>query len=137
MKLALQRCCTTPIFLKQYETSTNAVLGRFGVQLTDEALNCCGFPLWGIDDDLSATLTRKKIENARASGTDYLCLACSYCQVQLDRVQKRLSDEGRVTDPMPTILFTELLGLSMGIDPAVLGNGENQLNIAPILEYLH
>jgi heterodisulfide reductase subunit B len=285
MKLALQRCCTTPIFLKQYETSTNAVLGRLGVQLTDEALNCCGYPLksynykayvlasarnlsiaekkkvdimtfcnccygtlkevdqrlredstlcseingkleqealkyegnvkiqhimevfyhelgpdrirkhivkkfkglkiavhygchilrprelvqfgapgtaavfdelvamtgadlvpwhlqsdccgspmWGIDDDLSAALTRKKIENARASGADYFCLACSYCQVQLDRVQKRLLDEGRITDPMPSILFTQLLGLSMGIDPDVLGIQENQIDISPILE---
>lgn len=287
MKLALQRCCTTPIFLKQYETSTNAVLGRLGVQLTDKALNCCGYPLknynykayvlaaarnlsiaekqkidimtfcnccygtlkevdqrlredgtlcaeingkleqealkyegnvkiqhimevfyhelgpdrirkhivnqfkglkiavhygchilrprelvqfarpgtaavfdelvamtgadlvpwhlqseccgspmWGIDDDLSAALTRKKIENARASGADYFCLACSYCQVQLDRVQKRLLDDGRITDPMPSILFTQLLGLSMGIDPAVLGIEENQIDISPILECL-
>ncbi len=284
MKLALQRCCTTPIFLKQYETSTNAVLSRLGVEMTDEALNCCGYPLknynykayilasarnlsiaekrkvnimtfcnccygtlkevdqqlrtdqtlsaeingklekealkyeggveiqhimevfyhelgpdrirkhivhkfkglkiavhygchilrprelvqfakpgtaavfdelvamtgatlvpwhlqseccgspmWGIDDDLSAALTRKKIENARASGADYFCLACSYCQVQLDRVQKRLLDEGRITDPMPSILFTQLLGLSMGIDPAVLGIQENQIDISPIL----
>jgi len=287
MKLALQRCCTTPLFLKQYETSTNAVLGRLGVQLTDEALNCCGYPLknydykayvlasarnlsiaekqkidimtfcnccygtlkeadqrlkedrtlcdeingkleqealkyegnvkiqhimevfyhelgpdrirkhivkkfkglkiavhygchilrprelvqfdapgsaavfdelvamtgadlvpwhlqseccgspmWGIDDDLSAALTRKKIENARASGADYFCLACSYCQVQLDRVQRRLLDEGRITESMPSILFTQLLGLSMGIDPTDLGIGENQINISPILECL-
>ncbi|MCP4576336.1 MAG: disulfide reductase [Deltaproteobacteria bacterium] len=287
MKLALQRCCTTPIFLKHYETSTNAVLGRLGVQLTDKALNCCGYPLknynykayvlasarnlsiaekrkvdimtfcnccygtlkevdqqlkadpalnaemngklekealkyeggvriqhimevfyhdlgperirknivkkfkgvkiavhygchilrprelvqfkgpgttkvfdelvamtgadlvpwqlqteccgspmWGIDDKLSAALTRKKIENARASGAHYFCLACSYCQVQLDRVQKRLLDEGLIADPMPSILFTQLLGLSMGIDPHILGIEENQIDISPILECL-
>jgi heterodisulfide reductase subunit B len=287
MKLALQRCCTTPIFLKQYETSTDAVLERLGVELTDKALNCCGYPLknynykahvlasarnlsiaekrkvnimtfcnccygtlkevnhrlkedrtlsleinrklekealgyeggveiqhimevfyhdvgldrvkekivkkfnglkvavhygchilrprqlvqfakpgtaavfdelvamtganlvpwhlqleccgspmWGIDDDLSTALTKKKIDNARTSGADYLCLACSYCQVQFDRVQKRLVDKGRITDPMPSILFTQLLGLCMGIDPVVLGIKDNQLNIAPILDCL-
>lgn len=287
MKLALQRCCTTPIFLKQYETSTDAVLERLGVELTDKALNCCGYPLknynykahvlasarnlaiaeqrnvnimtfcnccygtlkevnhrlkedptlrleinrklekealgyeggveirhimevfyhdvgldqvkdkivkkfsrlkvavhygchilrprqlvqfakpgttavfdelvamtgadlvpwrlqleccgspmWGIDDDLSTKLTIKKIDNAMASGADYLCLACSYCQVQFDRVQKRLLDKGRITDPMPSILFTQLLGLCMSIDPAVLGIQENQLNISPILDHL-
>jgi heterodisulfide reductase subunit B len=287
MKLALQRCCTTPIFLKQYETSTDAVLERLGVQLTDKALNCCGYPLknydykahvlasarnlsiaekrkvnimtfcnccygtlkevnhrlkedrtlsvemnrklekeglgyeggveikhimevlyhdvgldrvretlvkkfnglkvavhygchilrprqlvqfaepgtaavfdelvamtgaepvawhlqseccgspvWGIDDVLSAKLTKKKIDNARASGADYLCLACSYCQVQFDRVQKRLAEKGRIPDPMPSILFTQLLGLCMGIDPFVLGIQENQLDISPILNAL-
>ena len=288
MKLALQRCCTTPIFLKQYETSTDAILGRLGVQLTDKALNCCGYPLknynykahvlasarnlsiaekrkvnimtfcnccygtlkevnqrlradrtlsaeingklekealkyeggveirhlmevfyndlgperirkhivkkfkglkvaihygchilrprdlvqfsgpgtaavfddlvamtgadlvpwhlqpeccgapmWGIDDDLSAALTRKKIENARASGADYFCLACSYCHVQFDRVQKRLLDEGSITEPMPTILFTQLLGLSMGIDPNILGIWKNQIDISPILDCIN
>jgi heterodisulfide reductase subunit B len=287
MKLALQRCCTTPIFLKQYETSTDAVLERLGIELTDKALNCCGYPLknynykahlllsarnlsiaekrgvnimtfcnccygtlkevnhrlgedralsleinrklekealrygggveirhimevfyhdvglgalkesivrkfsglkvavhygchilrprelvrfagpgtrdvfdelvamtgaqlvswrlqleccgspmWGIDDDLSASLTKKKIENARVSGAQYLCLACSYCQVQFDRVQKRLVEKGRITDPMPSILFTQLLGLCMGIDPVVLGIDDNQLSISPILECL-
>jgi len=285
MKLALQRCCTTPIFLKQYETSTDAVLGKLGVELTDKALNCCGYPLknyhykahvlasarnlsiaekrkvnimtfcnccygtlkevnhrlkedpalsqeinlklekealgyqggveiqhimevfyhdlgpdrvrekmikkfkglklavhygchilrprqlvqfvkpgtaavfdelvamtgadlvpwnlqleccgspmWGIDDELSMTLTKKKIDNARISGADYLCLACSYCQVQFDRVQRRLSDDGRITEPMPSILFTQLLGLCMGIDPDVLGIRENLLDISPILD---
>lgn len=285
MKLALQRCCTTPIFLKQYETSTDAVLGRLGVLLTDKAFNCCGYPLknydyrahvlasarnlsiaeqrkvdimtfcnccygtlkevnqrlkedptlnseingrlekealkyeggvevkhimevlyhelglkrvkesiikkynglkvavhygchilrprelvqfaapgtaavfdelvsmtgaslvpwhlqseccgspmWGIYDDLSMALARKKIENAKASGADYLCLACSYCQVQFERVQKRLLDQGSITDPVPPILFTQLLGLSMGIDPDALGIRENQMDISPILD---
>ncbi len=287
MKLALQRCCTTPLFLKQYESSTDAVLEKLGVQLTDKALNCCGYPLknyhykahvlasarnlsiaekrkvnimtfcnccygtlkevnhrlkgdrtlsleinrklekeglgyeggveikhimevfyhdvgldrvretlvkkfnglkvavhygchilrprqlvqfaepgtaavfdelvsmtgadpvawrmqseccgspvWGIDDELSATLTKKKIDNARASGADYLCLACSYCQVQFDRVQKRLAEKGRIPNPMPSILFTQLLGLCMAIDPFVLGIQENQLDILPILDAL-
>jgi heterodisulfide reductase subunit B len=54
--------------------------------------------------------------------------------VQFDRVQKRLLDEGSLPEPMPTILFTQLLGLSMGIDPAVLGIGENQIDISPILD---
>jgi heterodisulfide reductase subunit B len=92
--------------------------------------------MWGIDDDLSASLTKKKIENARASGAQYLCLACSYCQVQFDRVQKRLVERGRITDPMPSILFTQLLGLCMGVDPVVLGIDGNQLSISPILECL-
>jgi len=93
--------------------------------------------MWGIDDDLSAALTRKKIENARASGADYFCLACSYCHVQFDRVQKRLLDEGSITEPMPTILFTQLLGLSMGIDPNILGIWKNQIDISPILDCIN
>jgi heterodisulfide reductase subunit B len=99
-------------------------------------MECCGSPMWGIDDDLATALTKKKIDDARKSGADYLCLACSYCQIQFDRVQRRLLDKGRITDAMPSILFTQLLGLCMGVDPVVLGIKENQLDISPILDRL-
>jgi heterodisulfide reductase subunit B len=35
MKFALQRCCVTSIYLKQYESSTDAVLNALGVELVD------------------------------------------------------------------------------------------------------
>jgi heterodisulfide reductase subunit B len=43
MKLALFRCCGTPVFLKQYETSADAVLQVLGVELVNiREFNCCG-----------------------------------------------------------------------------------------------
>ncbi|MCF8062000.1 MAG: disulfide reductase, partial [Deltaproteobacteria bacterium] len=49
MKYAIMRCCTTPVFLGQYETSTNAILRAFGVDYTDPGdFNCCGYPLRNI-----------------------------------------------------------------------------------------
>ncbi len=46
MKFVIQRCCNTPIFLKQYESSTNAVLKSLGIEFVEiEDLNCCGYPL--------------------------------------------------------------------------------------------
>jgi heterodisulfide reductase subunit B len=45
MKYALLRCCTTPIYLEQYESSTDAVLGKLGVEFVDiKEFNCCGYP---------------------------------------------------------------------------------------------
>ncbi len=50
MKSALLRCCTTPIVLKQYETSTDAIFEKLGVGLVDvEGFNCCGYPLRNIN----------------------------------------------------------------------------------------
>lgn len=41
MKFVLQRCCTTPVFLKQYESSTDAILKELGVELVEiKELNC-------------------------------------------------------------------------------------------------
>ncbi|HYA03172.1 MAG TPA: CoB--CoM heterodisulfide reductase iron-sulfur subunit B family protein, partial [Syntrophobacteria bacterium] len=41
-------------------------------------LECCGSPLWGVNDDLSLDLTQTKLSNARTAGADYLCVICPY-----------------------------------------------------------
>jgi len=99
-------------------------------------LKCCGSPLWGIDDDLSMDLTEKKIKDARQSGADYLCIACSYCQLQFDRVQKMLISKRKMTYSVPPILYTQLIGLSLGIDENVLGIDQNELDISGIRNYI-
>lgn len=99
-------------------------------------LECCGSPVWGVDDELAGDLTVKKIRDAKASGADYICVACSYCQLQFDRVQKRLQDQGKLSDPVPSILYTQLLGLCLGIDEETLGIGMNQVPLGSIEGFL-
>ncbi len=99
-------------------------------------LKCCGAPMWGIDDELSMELTHTKIVNAGQSGADYLCVACSYCQLQFDRVQGRIIQQRGPGDRMPSILYTQLLGLALGIDADVLGIHRNELRISRILDFL-
>ena len=46
MKFALFRCCVTSVYLKQYESSKDAVLERLGVRVGDvPEFNSCGYPL--------------------------------------------------------------------------------------------
>ncbi|MFH1488418.1 MAG: CoB--CoM heterodisulfide reductase iron-sulfur subunit B family protein [Pseudomonadota bacterium] len=99
-------------------------------------LDCCGSPLLGVDDELSLDLTQKKIKDARQSGADYLCSACVYCQLQFDRVQKMLISRRNEAQPLPSILYTQLLGLSLGIDKKVLGIDLNELAITRIENFL-
>lgn len=98
-------------------------------------LECCGAPMLGVDDDLSWDLTEKKILDARKSGADYLCVICTYCQLQFDRVQKTLVDKGRLKEYLPSILYTQLLGLSLGIEGEVLGLNQNVLDIGGIMKF--
>ncbi|MBI4763320.1 MAG: CoB--CoM heterodisulfide reductase iron-sulfur subunit B family protein [Deltaproteobacteria bacterium] len=98
-------------------------------------LECCGSPLLGIDDDLSLDLTQNKIQDAGQSGADYLCSACVYCQIQFDRVQERLVS-GRSIQPLPSILYTQLLGLSLGIGEEDLGINLNALDLSGIVTFL-
>ncbi len=85
-------------------------------------LDCCGAPVWGVNDALSLELTVRKVASAKEGGADLLCVVCPYCWLQLDRAQQALAD-----DPLPLILVHQLLGLSLGIDAAALGLDPDRL----------
>lgn len=89
-------------------------------------LDCCGSPVWGVDDALSAELTARKVASAREGGADLLCVVCPYCFIQLERAQHALAAQRRIA-PLPVILVHQLLGLSLGIEAAALGLASDRL----------
>ncbi len=99
-------------------------------------LECCGSPLIGVNDDLSMDLTEKKLVNAKKGGADYLCVACPYCQMQFDKVQKMMLAHRGSEVSLPSILFLQLLGLCLGIDSHRLGLEMNRLPITGIQQFL-
>ena len=99
-------------------------------------LDCCGAPLFGVNDDLSMDLMEKKVTNARESGAEYLCVGCPYCHIQFDTVQTMLHRERSGNHLLPPILYPQLLGLSLGIESHVLGLEMNRIEIAGIERHL-
>jgi heterodisulfide reductase subunit B len=95
-------------------------------------LECCGAPLWGVHDQLSTEITLKKLKNGRESGADYLCTACTYCQIQFDTVQQMILSQRGLNHPLPSILYPQLLGLSMGIHSEALGLKMNKIPISEV-----
>jgi heterodisulfide reductase subunit B len=99
-------------------------------------LECCGAPLWGINDDLSMDLTQKKLVAGKESGAAYLCTACTYCQLQFDTVQKMIHSSRGTNSLLPAILYPQLLGLSMGMDKESLGFNEHQLPVGNLEDFI-
>jgi heterodisulfide reductase subunit B len=99
-------------------------------------LECCGAPLLGINDGLSMDLSLKKLNDGKKSGADYLCTACPYCHLQFDKVQKMILSQRNLGHPLPSILYPQLLGLSLGIDKKILGLEMNEIPISGIEELL-
>lgn len=99
-------------------------------------LECCGAPVWGINDELSMDLTKKKIRDGRESGADYLCSACPYCHIQFDAVQQSILSQRSKDHRLPSILYPQLLGLSMGLDREILGLDMNQIPLDGIEGFL-
>ena len=99
-------------------------------------LECCGAPLWGINDRLSMDLTLKKLTDGKKSGADYVCAACPYCHIQFDKVQKMILSQRNGNHPLPSILYTQLLGLTLGVDRKAIGLEMNEIPISGIKELL-
>jgi heterodisulfide reductase subunit B len=99
-------------------------------------LECCGAPLWGVNDSLSMDLTLKKLTDGKKSGADYVCAACPYCHLQFDKVQKMILSQRNLDHPLPSVLYPQLLGLSLGIDRKALGMEMNEIPITGIEELL-
>ena len=100
-------------------------------------LECCGAPVTGIDDELSGNLTEKKLIDAKAAGAHYVCTACPYCHIQFDTVQQKLCSENKIQDVLlPAILYSQLLGLGMGIDSTLLGISDNEIDISGVISFL-
>lgn len=110
------------------------VTGAKSIDWTSK-LECCGAPVLGVNDDLSTNLTRKKLSDGKQAGADYLCSACPYCHLQFDAVQAMMVS-GNGDDPLASMLYPQLLGLSMGLDEKTLGIGMNQLDISGVTSFL-
>jgi heterodisulfide reductase subunit B2 len=98
-------------------------------------LDCCGAPLWGVNDDLSMNLTEKKLENGKEAGANFVCTACPYCQMQFDTVQQKIVSARGSNGQLPSLVYPQLLGLSMGIDSKLLGLEMNRLSIEGIEDF--
>lgn len=95
-------------------------------------LDCCGSPMVGIDDELAMDLTERKLRSAKSAGAGALCVSCSYCQYQFETIQRILIARRGSDCALPSILFPQLLGLSLGIAPADLGLGSDEFpTLAP------
>jgi heterodisulfide reductase subunit B len=80
-------------------------------------------------------LTQKKLVAGKESGADYLCTACTYCQLQFDTVQKMIHSSRGTNSLLPAILYPQLLGLSMGMDKESLGFEEHQLPVGNLEDF--
>jgi heterodisulfide reductase subunit B len=82
---------------------------------------CCGNPQWDKNQKLALKQMQRKLLNARHAGADFVCTACTYCQIQFG--QKSQSDLIPQLDepPIPAILISQLIGLGLGMEEAETG----------------
>jgi len=119
-------------------TLFEGLVGITGAQCVEwsRRLDCCGYPLWEKNNELSLALMRMKLLDAKQAGALYLLTACTYCQIQFDTVQGAHLIKGDKDLRLPSILYPQLLGLSLGLPEGSLGLEHNKLDISGIKRYV-
>jgi heterodisulfide reductase subunit B len=85
---------------------------------------CCGNPQWDKNRNLALKQMHRKLLNAQQSGADFVCTACTYCQMQFE--QKMHSDLIAFDRDasIPAVLISQLIGVSLGMADEEIGLGD-------------
>lgn len=120
-----------PVLFDQLVTVTGAKSVDWPLKL-----ECCGAPVRGVNDQLSLNLTEKKLNSGKAAGADFICVACPWCHLQFDSVQRTITQKQNPNHQLPSVVFPQLLGLAMGISKDALGMDQNQTAVGKLDTFL-
>ena len=85
---------------------------------------CCGNPQWDKNQRLALKQMQRKLLNAKQAGADYVCTACTYCQMQFQKENQAELIPQNGDRTIPAVLISQLIGLSIGLEDEVTGIGE-------------
>lgn len=79
--------------------------------------DCCGASASVSDAEQSLLLMSRINQDAVARGANCIVTTCPLCQFNVDAYQDRVAKKYNIEKRLPVYFITELIGLSMGIDP--------------------
>ena len=111
-------------------------LGATPVEYGEKTL-CCGAGrgIRSLTPKLSLEITRSKLESIQGSNADCICVICSFCLYQLDRVQRELSKREGKDYSIPVFHILELLSIALNPEMAEnLGFETHSVDVKPALK---
>lgn len=95
---------------------------------------CCGASFSLTKTDIVLKLSSDILQMAYDEGAEAIVVACPLCQSNLDLRQTAINQKFKKNFQMPVFYFTQLVGLSLGIDPKKLGFNKHIVNPAKLLD---
>jgi len=94
---------------------------------------CCGGMLMTTQPEVGRELVGEILRQARVIGADCISTACPLCQINLEAYQRKVSRQRGADCSIPVLYFTQLLGITLGLEPKQLALGDNLTPVEPIL----
>jgi heterodisulfide reductase subunit B len=119
----------------EYPMGMDRLMEAVGAESLDWSYKteCCGGSLVFAQLPVVMDICRKLLDNAKAVGAEAIVVACPLCQANLDMRQRQIELEYDRDYNLPVIYFTQLMGLTMGMEPASLGLEKHAVNSKPLL----
>jgi heterodisulfide reductase subunit B len=112
MKYAFFQGCNIPIRIKQYATSTEAVLNKFGIELAVVPdFNCCGYPARNVDEKAYLLPSVRNLAIAEKLNLDILVI-CNCCFASLQKAKSVMAKDSRLKAELNGYLTKEGLQYS-------------------------
>lgn len=112
-----------PVSLDQLIKATGATAIDF-----PEKILCCGGAILAIDENASMGMTHIVLDAVKALQADAMATICPFCHVMYDEYQQNIGNKNNKEYDIPTLFFTQLLGLAFGHDRKELGLKYNAVN---------
>lgn len=116
-------------------TTMDRLLKTLGAEVVPFPLKtkCCGGSLTGTIPEAGLRLSYILLKEALRRGADVIATICPLCQFNLDAYHDQIERHwGPVR--VPTVYFTQLMGLAFGLSPKQLGLKRNIIPMRPLPE---
>jgi len=97
-------------------------------------VECCGGSLSLTRTDVVVKLTDSILGMAASAGADCIAVSCPMCQISLDLRQQDIKKATGNDYQMPIVYITQLLGLSLGMEPDKLGFNKLMVPASNVLQ---
>ena len=110
------------------------LVGALGAETVDyaEKLDCCGANLMYSHPDSALSIVGTKLSVLQNLGVDGLVVSCPDCGLMFDSKQKDAGTTVGAKLDLPVVYYTQLLGLSLGIEQEKLGLYLNQSSVGQL-----
>lgn len=99
--------------------------------------HCCGGSLIITEEDMALGLVRKLLESAIGNGAECVVTVCPLCQTNLDVYQSQVNRKFKTNYKLPVLFFTQLIGLTLGIEGKTLGLNTNVVSPREVLDRIY
>lgn len=117
-------------------TSMDRLLEALGATVVKYPLKtkCCGGSLTGTVPEAGLRLSYILLKEAIKRGADVIATVCPLCQFNLDAYHDKIAARWEPV-PVPTVYFSQLMGLAFGLSPGELGLGRGLIPMKPLARY--